>query len=121
MKDKALEAKRAKTIKRVTTLVRVMDRGIRIPGTKQYVGLDPVIGLVPVGGDIITAFISAYVVIEAWRIKEPTSVLFEMIANIIIDALGGAIPIVGDIFDFVYRANDRNLKLLGVDLDEEKK
>lgn len=120
MKDKALEAKREKTLKRLTTLVRVMDRGIPIPGTKQYIGLDPIIGLIPVGGDVISACISAYMVFEAWRIKEPPAILLQMIANITIDVLGGAIPIIGDFFDFIYQANTRNLKLLGVDLTKDE-
>jgi Domain of unknown function (DUF4112) len=105
------EAK-APTLKRLRQLSRVMDRAIVIPGTKVGIGLDPILGLIPGGGDFLGVMFSAYIVLEAARLGAPKATLGRMAFNIIIDALVGVIPIVGDFFDFAWTANDHNIKLL---------
>ena len=74
-------------------------------------GLDSIIGLVPGIGDAITALISAYIVLEAWRFGLPRPVIMRMVSNILIDAAIGAVPVLGDLFDVAWKANMRNVEL----------
>jgi hypothetical protein len=91
----------------------LMDRAFPIPGTKIRVGLDAILGLIPVGGDAITGLIQCGVVIAAiTKYKVPKAVAARMIANVMVDMGIGAIPIVGDVFDVFFKANTRNLGLL---------
>ncbi len=99
-------------IDRLRTLTRVLDDLVRIPGTRFRVGLDPVIGLVPGGGDAIGAVLSAYGLVVAARVGAPAAVLLRMCGNIALDLLVGTIPVLGDVFDFGWKANRRNLRLL---------
>lgn len=105
------EAK-APTLKRLRTLSRILDNIITIPGTGIGVGLDPIIGLFPAGGDFLGVLLSAYIILEAARLGAPKAILGRMTVNIILDALIGVIPVVGDFFDFAWKANDHNIKLL---------
>lgn len=89
-----------------------LDSAFRIPGTQIRLGFDPLIGLIPVVGDAITALLSCYILNEASRLGAPRSLLVRMGFNILVDATLGAIPLVGDIFDVTWRANRRNLTLL---------
>ena len=91
----------------------LMDKAIRIPGTDITFGLDPLIGfLLPVGGDAIGAIISAYIVFVSVRYGLPKAVIARMVFNIAADFLVGSIPFLGDVSDFVLKANSRNLRLL---------
>lgn len=93
-----------------------MDSAVRIPGTNIRFGLDPIIGLVPVAGDVLSAAFSIYILTEAGRIGVPRPVLTRMAANIGLDLVIGLLPVVGDVGDFVYKANERNLRLLNLHL-----
>lgn len=106
-----LDAK-APTIRRLRQLSRLLDRAITVPGTQISIGLDPILGLIPVGGDFLGVLLSAYIVIESARLGAPASTLSRMVLNIIIDGVVGAIPIAGDLFDFAWKANEYNIKLL---------
>lgn len=75
-------------------------------------GLDPLIGLIPGGGDLITALISLYIVWIAIQMKIPKNKILEMVRNIILDFLFGLVPVLGDFTDFIYHANTRNLKII---------
>ena len=99
-------------LKRVRLLSRLLDEQFRIPGTTYRVGLDGLLGLIPVVGDAVGALLSAYILYEAIRLGASSTVLLRMIANIGIDTVGGAIPIVGDIFDMAWKANKKNAALL---------
>ena len=99
-------------LKRVRLLSRLLDEQFRIPGTMQRVGLDGLLGLIPGIGDAAGALLSTYILYEAIRLGVPSMVLLRMIANIGIDTVGGAIPIVGDIFDMAWKANKKNAALL---------
>lgn len=91
----------------------LMDRAVRIPGTKITVGLDAVLGLLPIGGDLLAALVQSGVVLTAaTKYRVPRAVLARMIANVLIDMGVGAIPIAGDLFDVAFKANTRNLALL---------
>ena len=87
-----------------------MDGAIPLPGGFR-VGLDPIIGLVPGLGDMIGAAVSSVIVVQAHRAGIPRATMLRMVANIGIDAVVGAIPFAGDIFDFSFRVNYRNLEL----------
>src|SRR5437667_2862921 len=93
-------------------LTKVMDEAVSIPGTRFKFGLDGIIGLAPVVGDLAGAAISGYGVIAALRMGAPASVIANMLLNLVIDAGIGAVPVVGDLFDFGWKANRRNLDLL---------
>ncbi|MGB3755966.1 MAG: DUF4112 domain-containing protein [Rivularia sp. (in: cyanobacteria)] len=103
---------KAPTLKRLRTLSRILDKAITIPGTGIGVGLDPILGLLPAGGDFLGVLLSAYIVLESARLGASKATLGRMTVNIIIDALVGVIPILGDFFDFAWKANDHNIKLL---------
>jgi hypothetical protein len=94
-------------------IVHVLDRLFRIPGTEIRFGLDPILGLVfPGFGDAASGLFGFYVVFAALRRGVPIPVVFQMIGNLALDAIGGAFPVVGDVFDFAFKANERNLVLL---------
>jgi hypothetical protein len=97
--------------RRYAGVSRVLDDLVPIPGTKQRIGLDPVIGLVPWVGDLISAAVGFWLIAEAARFRIPSVVLVRMILNTTVDLLAGAIPFIGDLFDVVSRSNSRNLEL----------
>lgn len=106
-------ASRSKTMDRLERFVWLMDKTFQVPGTKVRLGLDGLIGLLPVGGDIATGIAQALFVLFAQAHFElPKSVVRRMAANVAIDVLVGTIPLVGDLFDIHFKANTRNLKLL---------
>jgi hypothetical protein len=94
------------------TMVRVLDDLVPIPGTRFRFGLDPLIGLVPGAGDVAGGLLSGYALLVAARVGAPPAVLVRMVGNIAIDTVVGAIPVVGDAFDFGWKSNRRNLALL---------
>jgi hypothetical protein len=97
--------------KRLRTLAWLMDNSIPLPGGFR-IGLDSIIGLVPGIGDAIGALISAYIINEARDMGAPRSVLLRMMSNVMMDAVVGAVPFAGDVFDAAYKSNMRNLALL---------
>jgi hypothetical protein len=107
-------ATRARRLKRLRLIARVMDSCIELPGTKRRIGLDPLIGLVPVAGDIISTAVSLYIVWEGHRLGASRTQVVSMLGNVAIDLAGGAIPVIGDLFDFAFTANRRNLRILGI-------
>ena len=94
------------------TVARWMDHAVRIPGTSVRLGLDAVFGLFPGIGDALGAVVSAWFLVEGIRLGAPPALLARMGMNIGIDALLGAVPLLGDLFDIGWRANARNLALL---------
>ena len=97
---------------RARALTRLLDSAARVPGTSFRVGLDPVLGLVPGLGDVAGAALSSYVVILASQLGAPTTVIVRMLGNVVIDTVGGTVPLVGDLFDAGWKSNTRNLALL---------
>jgi hypothetical protein len=91
----------------------LLDSAIQIPGTNLRIGLDPILGaLLPELGDALTAVLSLTLVGVAFRQRVPRPVLARMLINILFDALLGAVPVLGDVFDFAFKANEKNLALL---------
>jgi hypothetical protein len=100
----------ARNLERVAWL---MDRALIIPGTKISVGLDALLGLLPIGGDVATGFIQIALVLVALRqYHVPKTVAARMMANVLLDVTVGSIPLLGDLFDVGFKANTRNVKLL---------
>lgn len=96
----------------VEHVARLMDSQFRLPGTRFRFGLDPLLGLVPIIGDLSTFAVSGVLVMTMMRHGASRNVVIRMVLNILIDTFLGAIPIIGNIFDFAYKANDRNVALL---------
>lgn len=97
----------------LTRVAWLMDRSFRIPGTKIPIGLDALLGLVPVGGDFAAGLVQAgLVLIALGRYRVPPAVAARMMSNVLVDVAVGAIPLVGDVFDIAFKANTRNLRLL---------
>ncbi|MBN3925750.1 DUF4112 domain-containing protein [Nostoc sp. NMS4] len=103
---------KAPTLKRLRQLSRLLDNVVTIPGTKIGFGLDPIIGLIPIGGDFLGVMFSSYIILEAARLGVSRATLGKMVLNVIIDGLVGTVPVLGDFFDFAWRANTNNIKLL---------
>lgn len=103
---------------RVEAMEKLLERSFTIPGTKIPVGLDTIVGFVPVVGDLVTAAMGAYIVWEARNLGMSKWQLIRMSANIGVDTAIGAIPLVGDLFDFVWRSNSKNLRIIHKHLDK---
>ena len=97
---------------RLRALTRLMDQAFGVPGTKWRFGLDALFGLVPGLGDVVGGVIAVYALHVARQLRVPGVIQLHMLTNIAIDASVGTIPIVGDLFDFVFKAQTRNLALL---------
>jgi len=103
---------RAERVARLDALATLLDTAFILPGTNVRFGLDALIGLVPGIGDAITTAISLYIVHEAHQLGAPSHVILRMLANVALDGFVGAVPVVGDAFDVMWRANRRNVRLL---------
>jgi hypothetical protein len=97
--------------RRIGRVTHALDELIAVPGTPVRVGLDPVIGLIPVVGDAVAAIVGVWVIAEAARFGIPRLVVGRMAVNLVVDLAIGAIPLLGDIFDFAFRSNSANLEL----------
>ncbi len=103
--------------KRIEAMEKLLERSFTIPGVNYPIGLDSIVGLVPVVGDLVTAAMGAYLVWEAKNIGLPKWKLWRMAGNIAFDTAVGAIPLAGDAFDLLFRSNTRNLKIVKKHLD----
>jgi hypothetical protein len=99
-------------LERLRTITRLLDNAVRVPGTDIRFGLDALIGLVPGIGDAIGAIFSSFIVFHAARLGVSKSTLLRMMANVGLDTIVGEVPLLGDLFDFGWKANSRNLALL---------
>ncbi|GAB4138938.1 MAG: hypothetical protein Fur0046_13800 [Cyanobacteria bacterium J069] len=102
----------ASALQRIRTLAHLLDNAIPIPGTPYRFGLDPIMGMIPGGGDVVGLFLSAYLVLESLRFRLPTQTLLRMVGNLALDGILGLLPGMGDLFDAVWKSNARNLALL---------
>ncbi|MBS0242232.1 MAG: DUF4112 domain-containing protein [Proteobacteria bacterium] len=93
-----------------------MDAAVTLPGSNVRVGLDAVLGLVPVVGDVLSQVISSYIIWEARRLGVSKLTIWRMIANSTFDTLVGSVPVVGDAFDVAFRSNLKNVRLLKTEL-----
>jgi len=104
--------------KRIEMLEMLLERSIPIPGFKRPIGLDAILGLIPVVGDAISAALGAYIIWEARNLGLPKWKIWRMVGNLGVDTAIGAIPIAGDVFDVVFRSNSRNIRILKKHLDK---
>lgn len=104
--------------KRIEAMEQLLERSFRIPGVNFPIGLDSIIGLVPVLGDIVTTALGAYIVWEAKNLGLPRWKIWRMVGNVGFDALLGAVPVVGDAADVLFRSNTRNLRIVKKHLDK---
>lgn len=107
-----LTAREQAALKRARTASTLLDEAVRIPGIGYRVGIDPLIGVLPVSGDAVGAVLSLYIVAESARLGVPPKTLVRMLVNIGIDTGAGSVPVAGDLFDVVWKANKRNVSLL---------
>ncbi|MFC4358479.1 DUF4112 domain-containing protein [Halobium salinum] len=105
-------------VERMRTVARLMDSAVDVPGTNTSVGLDPVLGAIPVVGDVVSAGFSLYIVLESARLGVGFSTLLKMLANVTVDVAGGSVPYVGPLFDAVWKANEWNLEMALEELAE---
>ena len=101
-------------------MAQLLDSAFVVPGTSYRIGLDPILGLVPGLGDLVSPLFAIGILWQARDLAIPRVVQLRMIVNVAIDALLGAVPLVGDLFDFAWKANTMNLALLERHAQEER-
>jgi hypothetical protein len=102
----------ADSVARLEALATLLDSAFIIPGTKQRVGIDALLGLIPGIGDAVSTALSAYIIWEARQLGLPRWKIARMISNVAIDTAIGAVPFAGDVFDVFFKANQRNLRII---------
>lgn len=102
----------ANAVRRMEAVAYLLDSAFVIPGTKQRVGLDAIIGLVPGLGDVVTTLLSSYVIWEARQLGLSRFAIARMLGNLAIHASFGSLPIIGDVFDAFFRVNQRNMRIV---------
>ena len=103
--------------KRIEAMEQVLEGMFHVPGVGR-VGLDSIVGLVPVVGDLVTAAMGAWIVWEAKNLGLPKWKIWRMAGNVVFDTAVGAIPLAGDLFDFLFKSNTRNVRILKAHLDK---
>jgi hypothetical protein len=106
-----LSTSEERALRRVKFVAQLMDDAVTIPGTNKGIGLDSLVGLLPVSGDIVTGAVSLYGVAEAIRAGADRGVVAKMLFNIVVDVGVGSIPVLGDIFDVFWKSNVKNADL----------
>jgi hypothetical protein len=104
---------------RLEALAKLMDGAFVIPGTTIRLGLDGLIGLIPVAGDMIAGLVSTYLIWEAKQLGAPGWLIARMLANTFLDTALGSVPVIGDAFDVLFRANMKNMALLRRHLEKK--
>jgi len=99
-------------VEQIRSLARLLDSSIPIPGTGRSIGIDPLLGLIPGFGDVAGAALSGYIILQALRLGVPGSLVARMVANVATETVVGTVPLVGDLFDMGWKANNRNVRLL---------
>ena len=96
----------------IRRLAWLIDGAFTLPGTRFRFGLNSMIGLLPVGGDAALGALSLYIVWRAWQLGLPRARLAQMLGNVAVEVAGGAVPILGDLFDVAFKANLRNIAII---------
>ena len=104
------------SLRRLRRISHLLDNAIPIPGTKYRIGLDPILGLIPGGGDLISSIFAGYVVFKSAQMGVPQETLVKMAANIVFDTVAGTVPVAGDLLDVAWKANVKNIELLDAHL-----
>ncbi|MEG4517185.1 MULTISPECIES: DUF4112 domain-containing protein [unclassified Microcoleus] len=104
------------SLRRLRRISHLLDNAIAIPGTKYRIGLDPILGLIPGGGDLISSIFAGYVVFKSAQMGVPQETLVKMATNIVFDTVAGTVPVAGDLLDVAWKANVKNIELLDAHL-----
>lgn len=104
--------------RRIESMEQLLENSFTVPGVGYRVGLDSIVGLVPVVGDFVTAAMGMWLVWEAKNLGLPKWKLLRMTGNVAVDTAVGAIPVVGDAVDFLFKSNTRNLRIVKRHLDK---
>ncbi|GGA04676.1 DUF4112 domain-containing protein [Okeania sp. KiyG1] len=110
----------AAKVRQLRKISDLLDNAIRVPGTSYGVGIDPLLGLIPGGGDFLGGLISVYIVFSAAMMGLPRETLMRMSSNIVFDSLVGIVPVLGDLFDVAWKANSKNMDILEAHLQSPK-
>ena len=110
---------REQRLARLDAIAKLLDVAFILPGTNIRYGIDGLIGLIPVVGDIITTAISLWLVREARALGAPWHITARMLANVAVDGVVGMVPLAGDAFDVMFRANVRNVRMLKKWMDRQ--
>ena len=110
--DAPLPETASRRLTALATFAQWLDAGFRVPGTNIRFGLDPLLGLIPGAGDAAGAVLAGWVFVEAIRLGASRATLLRIAGNVALDTVLGAVPLIGDIFDFAWKANLRNVRLL---------
>ena len=110
--ENALTGREQAALARTRTMARLLDEAVAIPGIGYRVGLDPLLSIAPVSGDVAGAALSCYIIGEATRLGVPPKTLLRMVGNVTLDTLGGSVPVLGTLVDAAWKANKRNVSLL---------
>jgi hypothetical protein len=110
--DGEREAHGRRDLERLRAIARLFDQAFAVPGTRWRFGVDALFGLIPGLGDVAGALVAVFAMRVARRLGAPAMVQMHMLANVAIDALIGTVPVLGDLFDFAFKAQTRNLALL---------
>ena len=110
--DGEREARGRRDLERLRAIARLFDQAFAVPGTKWRFGVDALFGLIPGLGDVAGALVAVYALRVARNLGAPAAVQLQMLSNVALDALVGTVPLIGDLFDFAFKAQTRNLALL---------
>jgi len=111
MNEEIIELNEEKLL-RLKLLSERLDNSIKIPGTNQKIGIDPIIGLIPILGDFIGVIFSTYIMYSGIKMGVSSKIVKKMATNLAIEFIIGSIPIIGDIFDALWKANKKNVELI---------
>ena len=120
MNDEQKELNEEKLL-RLKRLSEKLDNAFTVPGTQRKIGFDPLIGLIPGGGALIGGIISIYILHSGIRMGVPREIIIRMFSNIVLEFIIGCVPIIGDLFDAVWKSNQRNVKLIENSVISEEK
>jgi Domain of unknown function (DUF4112) len=115
--DDERQARGRRELERLRAIAQLFDQAFAVPGTRWRFGIDALFGLIPGLGDLVGAMVGVYALHVARRLRTPAAIQLHMLANIALDALIGTVPLLGDLFDFVFKAQTRNLALLDAWMD----
>ena len=113
-----MRRQRVAALARLDTMARALDAQWRIPGTSIKFGMDPLISLVPIAGDLVAGAMATYVVHQAARHGAPRRLILQMMMNVGLDVVVGAVPVAGTVFDVFFKASKRNVRLLRDHLED---
>lgn len=116
--ERSTAERKARARERLIALTRLMDSAVDVPILRTKVGLDALLGVLPVAGDLLSAAVGVYLIAQARELGASRWLQAKMAGNLVIDAAAGSVPLAGDLFDVYFRAHRRNLKLLQKELGE---